>query len=312
MPSIYAKLIDFYKKDANFKVTYRKDKLNSVLQSKMKIIASGSAPLNSKLFNNWFNLTGFKLVERYGLTEAGVCLTNSCDETHRKRIAGYVGRPFGDIKVRIVELNDHYTQTGRILIESDSEKDVFLIDNLKTKSISGELHIKGPMVFKSYLNLPEQTSDAFTSDGWLKTGKFISIFKKKFFKLKFSLFKGDIAEFVIELGVYKIIGRLSVDLIKTSGYKISALDIEKEILIHPYIDDVAVLGMKDEFKGVKIMALIVIKLDYKDQFDLNEFKRWCKLRLPSYSVPSKIEIVLKLHRNQMGKVNKNELIKIYC
>lgn len=170
VPSVYAKLIDFYKNDANFKVAYRKDKLHSVFESKMKIMSSGSAPLNSKLFNNWFNLTGFRLVERYGLTEAGVCLSNSYDETRRKRIAGHVGRPFGDLKVRIVELNDQHMPTGRVLIESDSERDVFLVDNLKTKSISGELHIKGPMVFKGYLNLPEQTSDSFTSDGWLKTG----------------------------------------------------------------------------------------------------------------------------------------------
>jgi malonyl-CoA/methylmalonyl-CoA synthetase len=135
-------------------------------------MASGSAPLNSKLFNNWFNLTGFRLVERYGLTEAGVCLSNSCDETLRKRIAGHVGRPFGELKVRIAELNDQHMSTGRVLIESDSEKDVLLVDNLKTKSISGELQIKGPMVFKGYQNAPEETKDAFTSDGWLKTGIF--------------------------------------------------------------------------------------------------------------------------------------------
>jgi malonyl-CoA/methylmalonyl-CoA synthetase len=113
------------------------------------------------------------------------------------------------------------------------------------------------------------------------------------------------------LGVYKIIGRLSVDLIKVSGYKISALDIERELLLHPYIEDVAVMSLKDECKNEKIIALIVLKSDFKDLFDLNEFYRWCKLRLPSYSVPSKIEIVLKLHKNQMGKVNKKELIKIY-
>ncbi len=119
------------------------------------------------------------------------------------------------------------------------------------------------------------------------------------------------AEFVSELNVYKIIGRLSVDLIKTQGYKISALDIEKEILAHPYIDDVAVLGIKDEVLGTKICALVVLKPDCKNQFDLNEFKRWCRLRFPKYGVPKKFEVVQKLHRNQLGKVNKNDLIKMY-
>jgi len=113
------------------------------------------------------------------------------------------------------------------------------------------------------------------------------------------------------MNCFKIVGRLSVDLIITSGFKISALDIEKEILLHPYVEDVAVMGLKDDNLGEKIIALIMLKIDCVNKFDLNEFKRWCRLRLPSYSNPQRIEIVQKLHKNQMGKVNKNELIKIY-
>jgi malonyl-CoA/methylmalonyl-CoA synthetase len=116
---------------------------------------------------------------------------------------------------------------------------------------------------------------------------------------------------VNELNCFKIVGRLSVDLINKSGFKISALDIEKEILAHPYIEDVAVMGVKDDNLSVKIIAFIVIKIDCVNIFDINEFKRWCRLRLPNYSNPQRIEIVKRLHKNQMGKVNKNELIKIY-
>lgn len=170
VPNIYAKLIEFYKHDDHFKVLFRKEKLNSIICAKMRILASASAPLNTKIFNNWFNLTGCRLIERYGLTEVGVCLANSLDDLNSKKIAGLVGRPYGDVRVRIVELNDKHECTGRVLLESDSKGDQFFVDNLKTKTITGELYVKGPMVFKEYLNRQKRTSDAFTTDGWFKTG----------------------------------------------------------------------------------------------------------------------------------------------
>lgn len=107
-----------------------------------------------------------------------------------------------------------------------------------------------------------------------------------------------------------MIGRTSVDVIKSGGYKISALDIEKELLAHPLIDDVSIMGLSDPFWGQKIFALIVLK--QKDSsFELVEFKEWCKSRLPHYSVPKIVKIIPIMPRNQLGKVNKKELIRIY-
>jgi malonyl-CoA/methylmalonyl-CoA synthetase len=176
VPSLYTRLIDFYKKDDKFREQYRRDDLNNIIKSKMRIMATGSAPLNTKIFNNWYNLTGFKLIERYGLTEAGVCLANSCDETISKRIPGYAGRPFGQMKIRLSEINDQYECTGKVLMESDAKKDTFYVDNLKYKSISGELQVSGPMLFKGYLNNDDKTKEAFTADGWFKTGLFYFLY----------------------------------------------------------------------------------------------------------------------------------------
>lgn len=96
--------------------------------------------------------------------------------------------------------------------------------------MSGELLIKGPSVFEGYWNKPEATEKEFTKDGWFKTG--------------------DIAQY--HNGYYKILGRASADIIKSGGYKISALQIETELLAHPLIADCAVVGLSDPIWGQKV------------------------------------------------------------
>ena len=139
----------------------------------MRVIASASAPLNVQTFNNWLNLTGHSIVERYGLSETGVCLSNSLDEGNRKRISGTVGRPVANIQVRISALDEDLSPTGQVLIESDQDCDVFHAAD--DQEIVGELEVKGPMVFKEYLNKSGQTDEVFTHDGWFKTGILILI-----------------------------------------------------------------------------------------------------------------------------------------
>lgn len=129
----------------------------------------------------------------------------------------------------------------------------------------------------------------------------------------FCFFKGDTVEFLRNSKVFKIVGRTSVDVIKSGGHKISALDIERELLTHEQIEDVAVFGVKDVEWGQRVFALIVLKQTEHKQviFDENEFKKWCKSRLPKYSVPRLVRLVDKIPKNQLGKVNKKELIQFY-
>ena len=134
---------------------------------------------------------------------------------------------------------------------------------------------------------------------------FVGVFP---FKMFFSLI-GDTAEFLKEKKVYKIMGRTSVDVIKSGGYKISALDIEKVILSHSSVEDVAVMGLEDPVWGQRVFALLQLK--NQASFAQAEFVAWCKQRLPKYSVPTLIQTIQKLPRNQLGKVNKKELIKKY-
>jgi len=286
VPTIYVNLLNAYQNSEQLKKKYSADYIKRIFKTKMRLVVSGSAPLNVKTNNEWNELTGYSLLERYGMTEIGIGLSNPYKETNEfKRTPGAVGRPIGDsTTVRIVD------DLGNVLIESDMNQDrIFVSDK---RSLIGELQIKGDMVFREYHNKPVETSETFTQDGWFKTG--------------------DTAEFLKDLKIYKLLGRTSVDVIKSGGYKISALDIEKEILAHPLISDVAILGLADLKWGQKIFALIVLKKQNNEvEFCENEFIKWCKTRLPNYSVPKIITIIDLMPRNLLGKVNKKELIKKY-
>ena len=107
--------------------------------------------------------------------------------------------------------------------------------------------------------------------------------------------------------MYQILGRLSQDIIKKSGYKISALEIESKLLEHPNIAEVVVFGIPDEKYGEEIAALLVLKNKEKGLDDINNF---CLTRMSSYKVPRKWKLMDEIPRNAMGKVQKKELKKL--
>ena len=111
---------------------------------------------------NGLNLTNYKLLERYGMTEIGMAISKPYIESNDfKRTAGCVDKPFFNCKVWIADQNDN------IMIESDQMNDKF---SKNQTEIFGELQISGPILFKEYFNKKQQTHDSFTQDGWIKTG----------------------------------------------------------------------------------------------------------------------------------------------
>ena len=111
---------------------------------------------------------------------------------------------------------------------------------------------------------------------------------------------GDMA--VRERGYYRIMGRLSVDIIKSGGYKLSALEIEAALLEHPKIGECAVIGVPDETWGEAVAAIVV--LEGATFLELPALREWCKGRLSVYKIPQRLLIVKELPRNAMGKVTK--------
>ena len=144
--------------------------------------------------------------------------------------------------------------------------------------------IKGPQVFLEYWNQQRTTEDSFF-EGWFKTG--------------------DVAEVVD--GYYKILGRDSVDIIKSGGYKISALEIEDVLLRHPMIKECAVVGIADQKWG----EVVAVALCSNEDLTLEEIQTWSLDFLSGYKVPRKLKILDKLPKNAMGKIVKPEIKNIF-
>jgi malonyl-CoA/methylmalonyl-CoA synthetase len=149
--------------------------------------------------------------------------------------------------------------------------------------------VKGDNVFKEYWQRPEATQATFTKDGWFKTG--------------------DIA--VIENGYYRIMGRQSVDIIKSGGYKISALEIEEVLRTNEMIQDCAVVGIDDEEWGELIVAAIVLKPASINGFNDKNVSEWIVNYIASYKKPRRYLVMNDLPRNAMGKVVKNDIKKMF-
>ncbi|XP_036780163.2 malonate--CoA ligase ACSF3, mitochondrial isoform X1 [Manis pentadactyla] len=278
VPTIYSKLLDYYNK--HFTQPHVRDFIRAVCEEKIRLMVSGSAALPLPVLEAWRNVTGHTLLERYGMTEIGMALSNPLTTA---RLPGSVGTPLPGIEVRIVSENLKKEGCPYILHAEGNEKETKVTPGFKEKE--GELLVRGPSVFREYWGRPEETKKAFTSDGWFKTGD-TAVFKD---------------------GSYWIRGRTSVDIIKSGGYKVSALEVERLLLAHPSIADVAVVGVPDVTWGQRVTA--VVALPEGHSLSHQELKAWARGVMAPYAVPSELLLVETIPRNQMGKVNKKELIR---
>ncbi len=147
----------------------------------------------------------------------------------------------------------------------------------------GRLQVQSPTMFDGYLNRPEATADAFDADGWYRTG--------------------DVA--VIDgAGMHRIVGRESVDLIKTGGFRVGAGEIETALLGHPGVAEVAVIGVPDDDLGQRIVAFVVGDAEPQALID------FVAQQLSAHKRPREVRLVDSLPRNAMGKVLKKELANV--
>ncbi|KAH9362611.1 malonate--CoA ligase ACSF3, mitochondrial-like [Haemaphysalis longicornis] len=281
VPTIYAKLIQHYDKMFSSKAPFSRSKefIRAACMQKIRLMVSGSASLPVPVLERWKEITGHTLLERYGMTEIGMALTNPL---HGTRKPGYVGKPFPGIKVCIAKPNA-YAATGYDVVATGDEYGTKVVKGFENES--GDLLVKGPNVFKEYWNKPSATRDAFTSDGWFKTG--------------------DTAEY--KDGAYRILGRTSSDIIKSGGYKISALDVERHLLTHPDIRDCAVVGLPDITWGEKVACAVALREPSAD-LSLQDLREWGKTRMESAMIPVLMRVVDEIPRNAMGKVNKKDVV----
>ncbi|WP_018620412.1 acyl-CoA synthetase [Spirosoma luteum] len=255
VPTIYFKLIAYWESLP----TPEQEALTAVMRS-FRLMVSGSAALPVTVMEKWERVSGQILLERYGMTEIGMAISNSY---RGKRVPGHIGQPLAGVSIRLVDDHDQPVTDGQ----------------------PGEIQVQGPTVFQEYWQRPQATADAFTDDGWFRTG--------------------DVA--VVDDGSYKILGRSSIDIIKSGGYKLSALEIEEVLRTHPAIDDCGVIALPDEEWGETVAAVLVAI----QPIDLAELNQWIRTQLPPYKVPRQYRVVAELPRNAMGKVTKNDLKQLF-
>ena len=260
VPTIYRSLITHWNE-----ATEEEERRMSKACRKFRLMVSGSAALPVSVLEEWKNISGQTLLERYGMTEIGMALSNPL---HGERKPGYVGTPLPDVQIKLVGDDGNEIQAGT--------------------GEPGEIYVRGPAVFLEYWRRPEITKESFL-DGWFKSG--------------------DVAVQDKVDGYYRILGRRSIDIIKTGGYKVSALEIEEVLRNHPAVKECAVVGVEDEYWGERVCAAIVLRENH--EVSERELHEWAKLRIAGYKVPKQIQIVTELPRNAMGKVVKPELKKVF-
>ena len=242
VPTIYHRLIASW--DA---APARMQRARSEGAGRVRLMMSGSAALPRKTLDRWREITGHVLLERYGMTELGMVLSNPL---HGERRPGFVGTPLPGVDVRMVD---------------------------------DELEVRGPGVFREYWQRPDETAAAF-HDGWFRTG--------------------DVA--AVEHGAYRLLGRRSVDIIKTGGFKVSALEIEDTLREHPSIAECSVTAAPDEEWGERVEVTVELRKDR--DLTLGELQEWSRSRLARYKIPRRLYITTALPRNALGKIVKTSAV----
>ncbi|MEN9797191.1 MAG: hypothetical protein RL653_887 [Pseudomonadota bacterium] len=230
---------------------------------KLRLATSGSAALPVSLGERWRGLAGCLPLERYGMTELGVVLSNPLAPGGRR--PGHVGRPLPGVEARVVD-------------EAGNDAEV------------GELLVSGPSVFAGYHLRAEATAAAFVSHAgrrWFRTGDTVQR-------------EAD--------GSYRVLGRTSVDVLKSGGYKLSALELEELLREHPAVAEVAVVGLPDEAWGDLVVACVVPRPGQDSACAEPLVRAWAKERVAPYKVPRQVLCFSELPRNALGKVVKPELV----
>jgi malonyl-CoA/methylmalonyl-CoA synthetase len=213
----------------------------------LRLCVSGSAPLPPDLFAAIEAASGQRILERYGMTETMLTVSNPYAGERRP---GTVGFPLPGVELRLAE--------G-----------------------TGEVEVRGPTVFAGYWQRPDATAEAFTADGWFRSG--------------------DIGEFD-EAGYLRIAGRTK-ELIITGGYNVYPREVEEALRRHPAVADVAVAGVPSDVWGEAVTAWVVPA----DDVTADALLAFARTTLAPYKCPKDVRFLDTLPRNALGKVLKHAL-----
>ncbi|CAM1504740.1 Fc.00g023310.m01.CDS01 [Cosmosporella sp. VM-42] len=290
VPTVYSRLLSTYKTlPAGMKDAAR----TAISPENMRLGISGSAALPTPIKQAWKDLSnGNVLLERYGMTEVGMAL--SCGLSFEDRVDASVGWPLPSVQARLVDMD-----TNEIIKEGEE------ID-ANGRERSGEIQLRGPTIFKEYWRNREATKKEFTTneDGqgkWFKTGD-VAVRRPV-------PSAGQSDQPWARGPLYFIQGRKSADIIKTGGEKVSALEVERELLSLPEVAEAAVVAVPSGKWGQKVGAVLILDNEVVQKWSPMDMRRALKGRLANYKIPQVMKIVDHIPRNAMGKINKKNLVK---
>ena len=212
----------------------------------LRLLVSGSAPLSPAQSDAVADATGQRPLERYGMTETVMITSNPIDGPRK---AGKVGLPLPGVQLRL--------------------------------AADGEVQVRGPNVLSGYDARPDADAEAFTGDGWFRTG--------------------DLGE-LDEDGHLRLIGR-SKELIISGGFNVHPREVEEALAAFPGVREVAVIGRPSEEWGETVTAVVVSDRD----LDAGELRSFAAERLAPYKVPKAVEFVDEIPRNALGKIVRRSL-----
>jgi long-chain acyl-CoA synthetase len=229
------------------------------LLNPLDMAISGAAPLPAAVQMKFEKTFGTALLEGYGLTEAAPAV--SVNPRYGNHKPGTVGLPLPGIDIKITDDDEQELETYEI----------------------GEVCARGANIMAGYYKRPEETKEAFTADGWLKTG--------------------DLG-FLDSDGYLTLVDRKK-DLIIAKGFNIYPQEVELALAAHPAVAEVAVVGIRDESGDESVRAFVV--LEPESSVKPKELIAFARPSLASYKVPRDVVIVDELPKNALGKVLKREL-----
>ncbi|CAK7265461.1 hypothetical protein SEPCBS57363_001595 [Sporothrix epigloea] len=301
VPTVYSRLLATHKElSPEMQIATCK----AISPTHLRLNISGSAALPTPIKQAWTDLSqGNVLLERFGMTEVGMAL--SCGLTMAHRVDGSVGWPLPSVEARLVDMD-----TGAV-IEPGQEVDG------TGRERAGEIQLRGPTIFAEYWRNPTASASEFAAAAesddnatpWFKTGD-VAV-RRDVEGVDSISSKAASQDWTGNRSMYFILGRKSADIIKSGGEKVSALEVERELLSLPMIAEAAVVAVPSGRWGQKVGAVVVLQTKGEHavaKWSAMDMRRTLKDRLVNYKIPQVLRVVESIPRNAMGKINKKQLV----
>jgi long-chain acyl-CoA synthetase len=228
--------------------------IREVDTSALKVVVAGGMAVQRSVAERWQKLFGVPIIEGYGLTEAAPIV--SANPLNLKEFSGSIGLPLPSTDVLLLDENGNEVGLGEI----------------------GEICVRGPQVMQGYWNLPDETANVFTLDGWLRTGDM-------------GVMRED--------GYMKLVDRKK-DVIIVSGFKVFPNEVEDVVAMHPGVFEVVAIRAPDQH-SVEAVKIVVVRRD--PALGAEELIAHCRRNLAQYKVPKYIEFRTDpLPKSNVGKI----------